>query len=132
MDKNDFLDEMDFTVEPVAKRGKGLLVATIVLLLLATLAVTLCVVMSVSAMEFAFVDAGWDELALIVLIPGMLIFAFVGLVLSGISWILASNVTKKHIGAEKIFGRIATVVSILYVSASVILPILTIFLLQNQ
>ena len=128
-----FMDEKDFLVDTSVKRGKGLLVATIVLLLLATLAVTLCVSMSASCMKFAFADeVGLDGLALIVLIPGMLIFAFVGLVLSGISWILASNVTKKYIGAEKIFGRIATVVSILYVSASVILPILTILLLQNQ
>ena len=126
------MDEKDFSVDTSVKRGKGWLVATIVLLLLATLAVATCVAASVSAMEFAFVDAGWDELALIVLIPGMLIFAAVGLILSAIALPLARKVKKKYIGAEKIFGRIATVVSFLYIAVSVILPVVTVLLLQNQ
>ena len=132
MDKNDFLDEMDFTVEPVVKRGKGILVATIVLLLLATLAVTLCVSMSVSCMEFAFADeVGLDALALIFLLPGMVIFAVVGLVLSVIASILAGKVRRGYIGGEKIFGTVSKIISIIYILASVILPIVTILLLQQ-
>ena len=132
MDKNDFLDEMDFTVEPEVKRGKGILVATIVLLLLATLAVTLCVSMSVSCMEFAFADeVGLDALALIVLLPGMVIFAIVGLILSVIASILAGKVRRGYIGGEKVFGTVSKIISIIYILASVILPIVTILLLQQ-
>ena len=120
-----------FATDTTAKRGKGLIVATIVLLLLATLAVTLCVSMSVSCMEFAFADeVGLDGLALIVLLPGMVIFAVVGLVLSVIASILAGRVRRGYIGGEKIFGTVSKIVSIIYILASVILPIVTILLLQ--
>ena len=121
-----------FETDTTAKRGKGLIVATIVLLLLATLAVTLCVSMSASCMKFAFADeVGLDGLALIVLIPGMLIFAVVGLILSVIASILAGRVRRGYIGGEKIFGTVSKIVSIIYILASVILPIVTILLLQQ-
>ena len=121
-----------FATDTTAKRGKGLIVATIVLLLLATLAVTLCVSMSVSCMEFAFADeVGLEGLALIVLLPGMLIFAVVGLILSVIASILAGKVRRGYIGGEKIFGTVSKIVSIIYILASVILPIVTILLLQQ-
>ena len=127
------MDNMNgFATDTRAKRGKGLIVATIVLLLLATLAVTLCVSMSVSCMEFAFADeVGLDALALIVLLPGMVIFAVVGLILSVIALILAGKVRRGYIGGEKIFGTVSKIVSIIYILASVILPIVTIILLQQ-
>ncbi len=121
-----------FATDTTAKRGKGLIVATIVFHLLATLAVTLCVAMSVSCMEFAFADeVGLDALALIVLLPGMVIFAVVGLILSVIASILAGRVRRGYIGGEKIFGTVSKIVSIIYILASVILPIVTILLLQQ-
>ena len=121
-----------FATDTTAKRGKGLIVATVVLLLLATLAVTLCVSMSVSCMEFAFADeVGLDGLALILLLPGMLIFAVVGLILSVIASILAGKVRRGYIGGEKIFGTVSKIISIIYILASVILPIVTILLLQQ-
>lgn len=121
-----------FATDTTEKRGKGLIVATIVLLLLATLAVTLCVSMSASCMKFAFADeVGLDGLALIVLLPGMLIFAVVGLILSVIASILAGRVRRGYIGGEKIFGTVSKIVSIIYILASVILPIVTILLLQQ-
>ena len=121
-----------FATDTTAKRGKGLIVATIVLLLLATLAVTLCVSMSVSCMKFALADeVGLDGLVLIVLLPGMLIFAVVGLILSVIASILAGKVRRSYIGGEKIFGTVSKIVSIIYILASAILPIVTILLLQQ-
>lgn len=121
-----------FATDTTAKRGKGLIVATIVLLLLATLAVTLCVSMSVSCMKFALADeVGLDGLVLIVLLPGMLIFAVVGLILSVIASILAGKVRRGYIGGEKIFGTVSKIVSIIYILASAILPIVTILLLQQ-
>ena len=121
-----------FATDTTAKRGRGLIVATIVLLLLATLAVTLCVSMSVSCMEFAFADeVGLNGLALIVLLPGMVIFAVVGLILSVIASILAGKVRRSYIGGEKIFGTVSKIVSIIYILVSVILPIVTIILLQQ-
>lgn len=121
-----------FATDTTAKRGKGLIVAAIVLLLLATLAVTLCVSMSVSCMKFALADeVGLDGLVLIVLLPGMLIFAVVGLILSVIASILAGKVRRSYIGGEKIFGTVSKIVSIIYILASVILPIVTILLLQQ-
>lgn len=121
-----------FATDTTVKRGKGLIVATVVLLLLATLAVTFCVSMSVSCMEFAFADeVGLDALALIVLLPGMVISAVVGLILSVIASILAGKVRRSYIGGEKIFGTVSKIVSIIYILASVILPIVTILLLQQ-
>ena len=121
-----------FATDTTAKRGKGLIVAAIVLLLLATLAVTLCVSMSVSCMKFALADeVGLDGLVLIVLLPGMLIFAVVGLILSVIASILAGKVRRGYIGGEKIFGTVSKIVSIIYILASAILPIVTILLLQQ-
>lgn len=121
-----------FATDTTAKRGKGLIVAAIVLLLLATLAVTLCVSMSVSCMKFALADeVGLDGLVLIVLLPGMLIFAVVGLILSVIASILAGKVRRSYIGGEKIFGTVSKIVSIIYILASAILPIVTILLLQQ-
>ena len=121
-----------FATDTTAKRGKGLIVAAIVLLLLATLAVTLCVSMSVSCMKFALADeVGLDGLVLSVLLPGMLIFAVVGLILSVIASILAGKVRRSYIGGEKIFGMVSKIVSIIYILASAILPIVTILLLQQ-
>ena len=127
------MDNMrDFTPETRVKRGRGILVVTAILLVLATLAVILCVSMSVSCMEFAFADeVGLDGLALIVLLPGMVIFAVVGLILSVIASILAGKVRRSYIGREKIFGTVSKIVSIIYILVSVILPIVTIILLQQ-
>lgn len=127
------MDNMrDFTPETRVKRGRGILVVTAILLVLATLAVILCVSMSVSCMEFAFADeVGLNGLALIVLLPGMVIFAVVGLILSVIASILAGKVRRSYIGREKIFGTVSKIVSIIYILVSVILPIVTIILLQQ-
>ena len=125
------MDEMDFAVDTSVKRGKGLLVATIVFWLLATLALTMCVSMSVSVMDLALTAEGLDGLALIVLLPAMLIFAVAGLILSIVSSVLSGKARKKYIGAEKIIGTLLMIISILYSVASAVLPIVSILMLPK-
>ena len=63
--------------------------------------------------------------------PFLSIFAVVGLILSVIASILAGKVRRGYIGGEKFFGTVSKIVSIIYILASVILPIVTILLLQQ-
>ena len=126
------MDNMrDFTTETRVKRGRGILVVTAILLVLATLAVMLCVSMSAASIKIAVNEMGPEALALIALLPGMLIFGFAGAVISVITSVLARKIRKRYLGAEQKFGGVSLAISLIYIATSVILPIVTIILLQQ-
>ena len=126
------MDNMrDFTPETRVKCGRGILVVTAILLVLATLAVILCVSISAASIKIAVNEMGPEALALIALLPGMLIFGFAGAVISVITSVLARKIRKRYIGAEQKFSRVSLAISLIYIATSVILPIVTIILLQQ-
>lgn len=109
---------------------KGIFVITIVLMLVATLSVVMTMFSSIEAMGFAYVDAGFDELALLVLIPAALLFALLGVLVSIVTLILSVRIRKRYVGGEKIFGLVSLIISSIYILLSVVFPILMLVILK--
>ena len=125
MDNREIIEPVQDTAKREGNAGKTVhTVASIVIFIIATVLCVTTVIFNVD-MHIVFVTAeGFDRLALIVLIPVSIFFAFVTSVLGTVGVVLSSTVWRYREGRDRVFGMVSTVLNSIYILVSILLPVI--------